>query len=109
MGTSQSREGGSCRALLRVVLTAAAPPHRSCICSDHCSTEACYAGDVNALLSYGYDAVKVRGDAQHAGCVMCQRTSGSGCIAVWPRRRVALAVIAVHARYLYTRSPPSQP
>ena len=29
----------------------------NCICSDHCTTEDCYAGDVNALISYGFDAV----------------------------------------------------
>ena len=32
----------------------------NCICSDHCSDESCYAGDVNALIAFGFDAVKVR-------------------------------------------------
>ena len=30
----------------------------NCICQDHCSDEACYAGDVRALLDFGFDAVK---------------------------------------------------
>lgn len=33
----------------------------NCICKDHCSSNACYAGDVNALINYGFDAVKLDG------------------------------------------------
>jgi alpha-galactosidase len=31
----------------------------NCICKDHCATEACYAGDVNALIALGFDALKL--------------------------------------------------
>ena len=33
----------------------------NCICADHCATEACYQGDVDALLDYGFDSVKLDG------------------------------------------------
>jgi len=33
----------------------------NCICSDHCTDDACYVGDVNALVSYGFDSVKLDG------------------------------------------------
>ena len=33
----------------------------NCICSDHCALESCYKGDVDALIAYGYDAVKLDG------------------------------------------------
>jgi alpha-galactosidase len=36
----------------------------NCICSDHCATEACYAGDVNATVAWGFDAVKLDGCGQ---------------------------------------------
>lgn len=29
--------------------------------SDHCSDESCYQGDVDALISYGFDSVKLDG------------------------------------------------
>jgi hypothetical protein len=31
----------------------------NCICQDHCADEACYAGDVSALVSFGFEAVKL--------------------------------------------------
>ncbi len=33
----------------------------NCICEDHCSTDACYQEDVNALIAYGFDSVKLVG------------------------------------------------
>jgi hypothetical protein len=33
----------------------------NCICKDHCSDESCYAGDVAALIAFGFDAVKLDG------------------------------------------------
>jgi len=33
----------------------------NCICKDHCSSDACYAGDINALIAFGFDAVKLDG------------------------------------------------
>jgi len=33
----------------------------NCIHSDHCSDESCYQGDVDALISYGFDSVKLDG------------------------------------------------
>lgn len=33
----------------------------NCICSDHCNSDACYQGDVAALVAYGFDAVKLDG------------------------------------------------
>jgi hypothetical protein len=44
----------------------------NCICSDKCSTDACYSADVNATIAYGFDSTKVRGCcgcAQH--CQLC--------------------------------------
>jgi alpha-galactosidase len=36
----------------------------NCICEDHCSTDACYQEDVNALVSLGFDSVKLDGCGQ---------------------------------------------
>lgn len=36
----------------------------NCICSDHCNTDACYEGDVNAIVGFGFDAVKLDGCGQ---------------------------------------------
>lgn len=33
----------------------------NCICSDHCSTDECYAADVAATVSYGFDSTKLDG------------------------------------------------
>lgn len=33
----------------------------NCICQDHCATDECYQEDVNALVSYGFDSVKLDG------------------------------------------------
>lgn len=33
--------------------------YNNCICKDDCSDESCYKGDVNALISYGFDGVKL--------------------------------------------------
>ena len=33
----------------------------NCACSDHCTDVACFAADVNAILSWGFDAVKLDG------------------------------------------------
>ena len=33
----------------------------NCICSDHCSTDECYQGDVDATLDYGFDSIKLDG------------------------------------------------
>ena len=30
----------------------------NCICSDHCSDETCYQGDVDAVMDYGFDSIK---------------------------------------------------
>lgn len=35
--------------------------HNNCICRDHCISDACYEQDVNALLAYGFDSVKLDG------------------------------------------------
>lgn len=40
------------------------PPSRGPQCSDHCSTDECYQGDVDALLDYGFDSVKLDGCGQ---------------------------------------------
>jgi len=31
----------------------------NCICEDHCNSDACYQQDVEALISYGFDSVKL--------------------------------------------------
>ena len=31
----------------------------NCICNDHCVTDECYAGDVKALVNFGFDSVKL--------------------------------------------------
>jgi hypothetical protein len=31
----------------------------NCRCQDHCTDEACDAGDVNALFAYGFDGIKL--------------------------------------------------
>lgn len=33
----------------------------NCICEDHCDSDACYQEDVNALIAYGFDSVKLDG------------------------------------------------
>ena len=33
----------------------------NCICRDHCDSDACYQEDVNALIEYGFDSVKLDG------------------------------------------------
>ena len=33
----------------------------NCICSDHCSDETCYQGDVDAVMDYGFDSIKLDG------------------------------------------------
>ncbi len=33
----------------------------NCICSDHCSDDTCYLGDVDATLSFGFDSIKLDG------------------------------------------------
>jgi len=33
--------------------------HNNCICRDHCISDECYEADVAALLSYGFDSVKL--------------------------------------------------
>ena len=33
----------------------------NCICEDHCTTDECYQQDVNALVGYGFDSVKLDG------------------------------------------------
>ena len=33
----------------------------NCICKDHCASQACYEGDINALTAFGFDAVKLDG------------------------------------------------
>lgn len=33
----------------------------NCICRDHCSTAACYQGDVDATIAYGFDSIKLDG------------------------------------------------
>mmetsp|Transcript_11084 Transcript_11084/g.18109 ORF Transcript_11084/g.18109 Transcript_11084/m.18109 type:complete len:416 (-) Transcript_11084:142-1389(-) len=33
----------------------------NCICEDHCDSDACYQEDVNALVAYGFDSVKLDG------------------------------------------------
>ena len=33
----------------------------NCICSDHCDTPACYQGDVDAAIDYGFDSMCVCG------------------------------------------------
>ena len=30
----------------------------NCACSDHCTSAACFAGDVNAVIAYGFDSYK---------------------------------------------------
>lgn len=36
----------------------------NCICSDHCSDDSCYYGDVQAVLDYGFDSIKLDGCGQ---------------------------------------------
>lgn len=36
----------------------------NCRCSDHCNGSSCYEGDVNALIAYGFDSVKLDGCGQ---------------------------------------------
>eukprot|EP01116_Phalansterium_solitarium_P025514 TRINITY_DN97_c0_g1_i1.p1 TRINITY_DN97_c0_g1~~TRINITY_DN97_c0_g1_i1.p1 ORF type:complete len:472 (-),score=162.89 TRINITY_DN97_c0_g1_i1:242-1501(-) len=33
----------------------------NCICSDHCSDITCYQGDVDALMAFGFDSIKLDG------------------------------------------------
>jgi hypothetical protein len=33
----------------------------NCICQDHCTSPACYQGDVNAMIEYGFDSIKLDG------------------------------------------------
>lgn len=33
----------------------------NCICEDHCDSDACYEEDVNALVGFGFDSVKLDG------------------------------------------------
>ena len=33
----------------------------NCICEDHCATDECYQNDVDALIEYGFDSVKLDG------------------------------------------------
>jgi len=33
----------------------------NCICSDHCDTLDCYQGDVDAVMDYGFDSIKLDG------------------------------------------------
>jgi len=33
----------------------------NCICSDHCSDITCYQGDVDAVIAYGFDSIKLDG------------------------------------------------
>ena len=33
----------------------------NCACRDHCGADACYAGDVAALVEFGFDAIKIDG------------------------------------------------
>ena len=33
----------------------------NCICSDHCSSLDCYQGDVDAVMDYGFDSIKLDG------------------------------------------------
>jgi len=33
----------------------------NCRCADHCWSTQCFAGDVNATLSYGFDSIKLDG------------------------------------------------
>lgn len=38
--------------------------HNNCKCGDHCSDPACFVGDVEAILDYGFDSVKLDGCGQ---------------------------------------------
>jgi len=33
----------------------------NCICSDHCTGPSCYQGDVDAVMDYGFDSIKLDG------------------------------------------------
>ena len=33
----------------------------NCICSDHCTDPSCYQGDVDAVMDYGFDSIKLDG------------------------------------------------
>jgi alpha-galactosidase len=33
----------------------------NCICEDHCKSDECYQEDVNALVAFGFDSVKLDG------------------------------------------------
>ena len=33
----------------------------NCICSDHCVDSSCYQGDVDAVMDYGFDSIKLDG------------------------------------------------
>lgn len=35
--------------------------HNNCICKDHCATDDCYQQDVDAIVGYGFDSVKLDG------------------------------------------------
>ena len=35
--------------------------HNNCICKDHCASDDCYQNDVNAIVGYGFDSVKLDG------------------------------------------------
>jgi hypothetical protein len=35
--------------------------HNNCGCADHCSNLSCYQGDVDALIGFGFDSVKLDG------------------------------------------------
>ena len=37
------------------------PPLPRSVCSDKCSTDACYEGDVNVTIAYGFDSTKLDG------------------------------------------------
>jgi len=36
----------------------------NCICSDHCNDISCYQGDVDAVIAYGFDSIKLDGCGQ---------------------------------------------
>jgi hypothetical protein len=71
--------------------------HNNCRCSDHCSDETCYAGDVNAIVGFGFDSVKLDG----ALCSLSMRVHavGRSCRDHFrtPRSTRAASAVAAHA------------
>ena len=71
----------------------------NCICSDHCSDETCYQGDVDAVMDYGFDSIKREFGGGAGRGARRRARSRAACLLAASRAATAAAIAAAELCY----------